>query len=107
MKKCTACAFSSTRKDRRPKKCTMPPIACSMACHALGGGGGGLAGSNGAPAHKTDNVSTKTVYMSPEDANTPGLLVKITTEQSCLFNTAQTGHGQELQRSRVAMWMDK
>ena len=24
MKKCMACAFSSTRKDRRPKKCTTP-----------------------------------------------------------------------------------
>lgn len=49
MKKCTACAFSSTRKDSRPKKCTMPPMACSMACHVVGGAGGGFAGSNGAP----------------------------------------------------------
>ena len=51
MKKCTACAFSSTRKDRRPKKCTIPLMACSMDCHALGGGGGGLAASKGAPGH--------------------------------------------------------
>ena len=51
MKKCTACAFSSTRKDRRPKKWTIPLIPCSMDCHALGGGGGGLAASKGAPGH--------------------------------------------------------
>ena len=49
MKKWTACAFSSTRKDRRPKKWTMPPMACNMACQAVGGAGGGFAASNGAP----------------------------------------------------------
>ena len=51
MKKCTACAFSSTRKDRRPKKWTIPPMACSIDCHAVGGGGSGLAASKGAPVH--------------------------------------------------------
>lgn len=51
MKKCTACAFSSTRNDRRPKKCTTPEMACSIACHALGGCGGpcGSFGSQGPP----------------------------------------------------------
>ena len=57
MKKCTACAFSSTKKDRRPKKCTIPLMACSMDCHALGGGGGGLAGSKGAPAQSLNYLN--------------------------------------------------
>jgi len=50
-KKCTACAFSSTRKDRRPKKCTTPPIMCSIACHELGGAGGPSAPPKAPPAN--------------------------------------------------------
>ena len=52
-KKCTAWAFSSTRKESLPKKCMTPPTTCSMCCHADGGCGGGALGSVGSygPAH--------------------------------------------------------
>ena len=63
MKKCTACAFSSTRKDRRPKKCTIPPMACSIDCHAVGGAGGGLAGSKGAPVRSETGHHTQCIQL--------------------------------------------
>ena len=44
MKKCTAWAFSSTKKERRPKKCMTPPMPCSRCCQAEGGCGGGASG---------------------------------------------------------------
>ena len=51
MRKWKACAFSSTRKESRPKKWTTPPIACSMCCQADGGCGGRFsAPSNGGAA---------------------------------------------------------
>ena len=59
MKKCTACAFSSTKKDRRPKKPTTLEMATNMDCQPLGGGGGGLAGSYG-PGHQQRHPGVRT-----------------------------------------------
>ena len=55
MKKWKAWAFSSTRKERRPKKPTTPDMACSMCCHPVGGGGGPL-GSGMPPARAQPRV---------------------------------------------------
>ena len=57
MKKCMACAFSSTKKESRPKKCTTPEMACSIDCQADGGAGGGFWASNGGPAAAVELVS--------------------------------------------------
>jgi len=53
MKKCTACVFSSTRKEMRLKKPTTPCRPRSIASHALGGRGiiaAGSLGSSGRPS---------------------------------------------------------
>jgi hypothetical protein len=48
MKKWTAWAFSSTRKDSRPKNCITPFIPDIKVCQAVGGAGGmALSGPKG------------------------------------------------------------
>ena len=51
MKKCTACVFSSTRKEMRLKKVTTPCRPRSIDSHALGGrAAAGSLGSRGRPS---------------------------------------------------------
>ena len=57
MKKWKAWAFSSTRKDMRPKKWTTPPMAWSMLCHAVGGWGGPSSPPCGAYGPPAINIS--------------------------------------------------